>query len=81
MPKKARRTALGMWKTTIGKCAETVKAIGDSLLKPSYQPENIDLIEMMQEVEQSLGCTVEYSSARILVARAGVAHQLAESKL
>ena len=62
-------------------CAETVKAIGDSLLKPSYQPENIDLIEIMQEVGQSLGCTVEYSRGRILVATAGVAHQLAESKL
>jgi hypothetical protein len=62
-------------------CAETVKAISESLMDPSYQPERIGVIEIMQEVGQGSGSKVEYSRGRIVVTRAGVAHQLAESNL
>ena len=62
-------------------CAETVEIIGEELMKSSHQPEKIDLIEIMQEVGQSMGCKVEYSRGRIVVSKVGVAHQLAQSSL
>lgn len=63
-------------------CAETVKAIGEDLMKTTYQPESIDVIDIMQEVGQSLGFNVEYSRGRIsVVAKAGIAHQEAELSL
>ena len=63
-------------------CAETVKTIGEDLMKSTYQPESVDLIGIMQEVGQSLGFKVEYSRGRIsVVATAGIAHQQAASSL
>ncbi len=51
-------------------------------MKSTYQPESIDLIDIMQEVGQSLGFNVEYSRGRIsVVATAGIAHQQAASSL
>lgn len=63
-------------------CRKTVKVIGESLIKQTAQPENVNVVELMQEVGWDLGYRVEYSRGRILVsARAGVAHQLALSSL
>jgi len=63
-------------------CAETVKVIGEDLMKSTYQPESIDVIDLMQDVGRGLGFNVEYSRGRILVVeKVGVAHQVAASSL
>lgn len=62
-------------------CVETVKIIGEELMQSSHQPEKIDLIEIMQEIGQSMGFKVEYSRGQIVVSKVGFAHQLAQSSL
>lgn len=61
--------------------SRTVKAVAKDLAKPSLQLEGIFLIDVMQDVGQGLGLKVEYSRGQVITAKAGVAHQLAQSGL
>lgn len=62
-------------------CSLTVKTMAKDLAKSSLQPEGIYLIDAMQDVGQGLGLKVEYSRGQVITAKAGVAHQLAQSGL
>ena len=54
----------------------------DTLLKPVPQPEKINLVDLLQDVGDGLGYTVEVSQGRLSEqARAGVGHQHAQFSL
>ena len=63
-------------------CIATSQAFFNTLLEPVPAPENINLVDQMQNIGDNLGFKVEVSQGRVLVqARAGVGHQHAQFSL